>query len=80
MFITVLGQGRISMGHETVEVIEFCVDFTPYLKPIGVPKSWHEGRLGGKGMLRKNSVICVDGHSLAQAHYTVLQNSTFVAP
>ena len=67
------------MGYQTEEVIGFCVDFIPDLKPIGVPESWHEGRLGGKGMLGKNSVICQDGHSWAQAHYTVLQNSSLVA-
>jgi hypothetical protein len=73
-------EGSISKGHETEEVIEFCVDFIPDLKPIGVPESRHEGRLGGKGTLGKNSVICHDGHSWAQAHYTVLQSSALVAP
>jgi hypothetical protein len=38
----------ISKGNGTEEVIEFCVDFIPDLKPIGVPESRHEGRLGGK--------------------------------
>ena len=33
----------------TEEVIEFCVDFIPDLKPIGVPESRYEGRLRGKG-------------------------------
>src|SRR3989337_563732 len=73
-------EGSISKGHETEEVIEFCVDFIPDLKPIGVPESWHEGRLGGKGTLGKDQVICMDGHSWAQAHYTVLQNSSLVGP
>jgi hypothetical protein len=73
-------EGSISKGHETEEVIEFCVDFIPDLKPIGVPESRHEGRLGGKGTLGPNSIICRDGHSWAQAHYTVLQNSTLVTP
>ena len=73
-------EGSISKGHETEEVIEFCVDFIPDLKPIGVPESRHEGRLSGKGTLGPNSIICRDGHSWAQAHYTVLQNSTLVAP
>ena len=68
------------MGHQTKEVIEFCVDFIPDLKLIGVPELRHEGRLGGKGTLGPNSIICRDGHSWAQAHYTVLQNSTLVAP
>src|SRR3954466_13526102 len=44
-------EGSISMGHQTEEVIEFCVDFIPDLKPIGLPESWHEWRMGGKGTL-----------------------------
>jgi hypothetical protein len=73
-------EGSISKGHQTEEVIEFCVDFIPGLKMIGVPESWHEGRLGGKGTLGPKAIICRDGHSWAQAHYTVLQNSTLVTP
>ena len=62
----------ISMGHQTEEVIGFCVDFIPDLKPIGLPQSWYEGRLTGKGTLGADSIICRDGHSWAEAHYTVL--------
>src|SRR3954463_7832450 len=66
-------EGSISTGHQTQEVIEFCVDFIPDLKLIGVPESRHEGRLGGKGTLGSKSLICRDTHSWAQAHNTVLQ-------
>ncbi|KAM0846372.1 hypothetical protein ACQ4PT_055707 [Festuca glaucescens] len=73
-------EGSISKGYGTEEVIEFCVDFIPDLKPIGVPESRHEGRLSGKGTLGKKATICRDGYSFTQAHYTVLQSSTLVAP
>ena len=73
-------EGSISKGYGTEEVIEFCVDFIPDLKSIGVPQSRHEGRLSGKGTLGKKAIICMDEHSYTQAHYTVLQNSTLVAP
>jgi hypothetical protein len=72
--------GSIVKGYGTEEVIEFCADFVPGLKPIGLPQSHHEGRLSGKGMIRKKPMICRDGHSLTQAHYTVLQSSLLVAP
>ena len=72
-------EGSISKGYGTEEVIEFCVDFIPDLKPISVPESRHEGRLSGKGMLGKKTIISMDGHSFTQAHYTVLQNFTLVA-
>jgi hypothetical protein len=65
-------EGSISTGHQTEEVIGFCVDFIPDLKKIGVPQSRYEGRLTGKGMLGANPIICRDGHSWAQAHCTVL--------
>ena len=73
-------KGSISKGYLTEEVIEFCVDFIPNLKPIGLPQSWHEGRLSGKDTLRKKAIICRDKISFTQAHYIVLQNSTLVAP
>ena len=71
-------EGSISMGHQTEDVIGFCVDFIPGLKKIGLPKSRYEGRLTRKGMLGRDSIICRDGYSWSQAHYTVLQNSTLV--
>src|SRR3954468_4587216 len=73
-------KGSISMGHQTEDVIGFCVDFIPSLKKIGLPQLRYEGRLTGKGKLGKDSIICRDGHSWSKAHYTVLQNSTLVAP
>ena len=73
-------EGSISKGYGTEEVIEFCVDFIPDLKPIGVPQSRHEGRLRGKGTLGKRAKINMDGYSFTKAHYTVLHNSSLVAP
>src|SRR4051812_24624538 len=73
-------EGSISKGYGTEEVIEFCVDFVPDLKPIGLPQSRYEGRLSGKGTLGRKSIICRDGHSYTEAHYTVLQNSILAAP
>ena len=62
-------EGSISKGHETEEDIEFCVDFIPDLKTIGVPQSLHEGRLSGKGTLGADSIICRDGHSWAPMRF-----------
>ena len=62
----------IFKGYATEEFIEFCVDFIPDIKSIGLPESRHEGRLSGKGTLLRKSIICRDGHSLTQAHYTVI--------
>ena len=65
-------EGSISMGYQIEDAIGFCVDFIPHFKKIGLPQSWNEGRLGGKGTLGGDSIICRDGHSWSQAHYTVL--------
>ena len=46
-------EGSISMGHQTEDVIGFCVDFIPDLKKIGLPQSGYEGRLGGKRHARR---------------------------
>ena len=81
MFIIVLGQKEASpRAIKQRRFIGFCVDFIPDLKKIGLPKSRYEGRLTGKGTLGGDSIICRDGYSWSQAHYTVLQNSTLVTP
>jgi hypothetical protein len=71
-------EGSISKGYLIEKVIEFCVDFVADLNPIGLPQSRHEGRLSGKGMLGMKSAYYMDGHSLSEAHYTVLRNSMLV--
>jgi hypothetical protein len=73
-------EGSISKGYGTEELIEFCVDFLPNHKSIGVPESRYEGRLNGKGTLGRKAMVCIDWHSFTQAHYTVLHNSIVVAP
>ena len=76
-----LGQKEASLrAMEQRRSFSFVLTFIPDLKPISVPQSRHEGRLRRKGTLGKKSIICRDGHFLTQAHYTVLQNSTLVAP
>ena len=64
-------KGSIAKGYGT-EVIEFCVDFISDLDPIGVPESRHEGRLSGKGTLRKKPYIGTQDNYFNKAHYTVL--------
>jgi hypothetical protein len=51
----------ICKGYRTEEVIEFCIDFIPGLKPIDVPQSRHEGRLSEKGTLGKKQMFNMDG-------------------
>jgi hypothetical protein len=75
-------EGSIASVYGIEEVIEFCVDFIDDLKPIGVPKSWYEGRIHGKGTLGKKAYIYIytDDFSFIKAHYMVLQQSSLVDP
>ncbi len=73
-------EASTAKGYGTEEVIEFCIDFIDDLQPIGVPKSIHEGRLRGKGTLRRRAIMTVDNDLFRKAHFTVLQQSSLVAP
>jgi Transposase family tnp2/Domain of unknown function (DUF4218)/Transposase-associated domain/Domain of unknown function (DUF4216) len=73
-------EGCIAKGYGTEEVIEFCVDFIDEISPIGVPKSRHEGRLKGKGTLGKKANVNIPDKDIRKANFTVLQNSSLVAP
>jgi hypothetical protein len=73
-------EGCIAKGYEIEESVEFCVDFIDDLSPIGVPMSCHEGRLKGKGALRKKSNMHIPDNKIRKANFMVLQNSSLVAP
>ena len=73
-------EGCIAKGYGTEEVIEFCVDYLPDLNPIGLPVSHHEGRLKRKGTLGKKCNMNISCSEFSQANFTVLQNSSKVAP
>ena len=73
-------EGSITKGYSTEEVIEFCVDFIDGTCPIGLPVSRHEGRLRGKGTLGKKSQMDMDTDLYDKAHFTVLHQSSVVAP
>jgi hypothetical protein len=65
-------EASIAKGYGTEEVIEFCVEFIKALRPIGVPASCYEGRLRGKGTLRRKAIMMVDNNLFRKAHFTVL--------
>jgi len=53
------------------ESIEFCSEYIEKAKPVGLPKSQHDERVGGKG-LRGLHVITPTIQDLKQAHLYVL--------
>nr|CAE03533.1 OSJNBa0061C06.21 [Oryza sativa Japonica Group] len=73
-------EATIAKGYGIEEVIEFCVEFIEDLRPIGVPESHHEGRLREKGTLGRKAIMMVDNNLFRKVHFTVLQQSSLVAP
>ena len=61
------------------EAIEFCSEYLEKAKPVGLPESRHDDRVGGKGS-RGLHVITPSVEDLLQAHLYVLNNSNEVLP
>ena len=61
------------------EAIEFCSEYIEKAKPVGLPESCHDDRVGGKGS-RGLHVITPSVEDLLQAHLYVLNNSNEVLP
>ena len=61
------------------EAIEFCSEYLEKAKPVGLPESWHDDRVGGNGS-RGLHVITPSLEDLLQAHLYVLNNSNEVLP
>jgi len=61
------------------EAIEFCSEYIVKAKPVGLPDSWHDERVGGKGS-RGLHVITPRVEDLQQAHLYVLNNINGVLP
>lgn len=73
-------EASIAKGYGTEEGIEFCVEFIEDLCPIRVSESSHEGRLRGNMTLGRKTIMNVDNDLFRKAHFTVLQQSSLVAP
>jgi hypothetical protein len=59
-------------GYYTEEAIEWTLTYADLTNLIGVPKSRHEGRLTGKGIIGKKA-ITPDPDLFHCAHFHVLQ-------
>lgn len=66
-------------GYISAEVIRFCMDYLAGVRPFGLPKSRHEGRLEGKGTIGAKWVS-LGAKELNDAHFLVLQHLTEVHP
>ncbi|GJR91574.1 uncharacterized protein Tco_0215585 [Tanacetum coccineum] len=72
-------EGSIIEGYATEEAIEFYTEYSKGVKTVGIPQSRHEGKLHGEGTLgRQEFSPSID--DLREAHFTVLQHMTCIAP
>lgn len=67
-------EGSIIEGYCCEEVIDFCTDYLAGVQHVGIPRSRHEGRLGGKGTTGLNMCVPDDRSDLQNAHFFVLQH------
>ncbi|GJS82167.1 uncharacterized protein Tco_0748708 [Tanacetum coccineum] len=72
-------EGRIVKGYAAKEVIEFGTNYLRDVRNVGIPQSLHKGRLGGVGTLGRKEEL-MHPNDLYEAHFTVLQDMTSIAP
>jgi hypothetical protein len=65
-------EGSMVQGYRTEEAMEWALNYADSSNPIGVPKSLHERRLIGKGIIGKKA-ITPDPNLFRCAHFHVLQ-------
>ena len=59
-------------------MVEWCLGFIDPKNPIGIPKSRHDGRLAGRGILGEKTFI-PELDAYEQAHFLVLQHTEEVS-
>jgi hypothetical protein len=58
--------------------MEWVLNYADPSNPIGVPKSLHEGRLTGKGVIGKKAITSYP-HLFRCAHFHVLQQMSIIS-
>jgi hypothetical protein len=70
--------GSMVQGYNIEKTVEWALNFVDPSNPISVPKSHHEGKLIGKGIIGKKA-ITPDPHLFRCAHFHVLQQMSIVS-
>ncbi|XP_040376344.1 uncharacterized protein LOC102707560 [Oryza brachyantha] len=70
-------EGSIVESYTNEEVIDFCVDYLSETSSIGLPRSHHEGRLDGVGIVGRK-IVRMDRKVYDKTHFTVLTHMTEV--
>jgi hypothetical protein len=72
-------EGAIVPGYEIIEAVEWAMGYMDPQNPIGVPRSWHEGRLSGVETMGKRSVT-PGADAFEKAHFTLTQQLHLITP
>jgi hypothetical protein len=73
-------EGSMIEGYTIEEVIECCIDYMKDGNPIGVPVSWHHGRLSRKGTKGHKLLIDVTYQRVREAHFSIMQQLAVMRP
>jgi hypothetical protein len=65
-------EGSMREGYTTEVVIKFYADYIKDGKLMGVPVSWHHGRLSGKETKGAKSIIDATYERVCEAHFSIM--------
>jgi hypothetical protein len=67
-------------GYTTEKIIKCYVDYIKDGKSIGVPVSWHYGRLSGKGTKWHKSFTNVTYQRVCETHFSIMHQLAVMRP
>jgi hypothetical protein len=73
-------KGSMIEGYTTKEVVKCYVDYIKDGKPIGIPVSWHHGRLSRKGTKWAKSIIDATYKRVCEAHFSIMHQLAVMRP
>jgi hypothetical protein len=71
-------ESSMVQGYCIEEAIEWALNYANLSNPIGIPKSHHEERLTGKGIIRKKA-INLDPNLFCCTHFHMLQQMSIMS-
>jgi hypothetical protein len=73
-------EGSMIEGYTTEEVIECYIDYIKDEKSIGVPVSWHHGRLSRNGTKGAKLIIDATSERVCEAHFSIMHLLVVMRP
>jgi hypothetical protein len=73
-------EGSMIEGYTKEEVVEWYTDYNKDGKPIGVPVSWHQGKLSGKRTKGTKSIIDATYKRVREADFSIMHQLSVMRP